>query len=54
MKNVERLAGLVGLLMLVAFLAPYVVKLPQLDITLILVGGLALAAYDFSRSDPGS
>lgn len=54
MKKVERLAGLVGLLMLVAFFAPYVIKLPQLDITLILLGGLGLAAYDFIKSEPGS
>jgi len=50
MKRVERLAGLVGLLLLVAFFAPYVFKLPQLDITLILLGGLGLAAYDFWSS----
>jgi hypothetical protein len=51
MKKVERLAGLVGLLLLVAFFAPYVFKLPQLDITLILLGGLGLAAYDFWSSN---
>jgi hypothetical protein len=50
MKKVERLAGLVGLVLLVAFFAPYVFKLPQLDITLILLGGLGLAAYDFWSS----
>ena len=42
-----RITGLIGLLLLVAFFAPYVVKLPQLDITLILLGGLALAVYDY-------
>jgi hypothetical protein len=47
MKKVERLAGFVGLLLLVGFFAPYVFKLPQLDISLILLGGLALATYDF-------
>jgi hypothetical protein len=51
MKKTERLAGLVGLLLLVAFFAPYVSKLPQLDITLILLGGLVLATYDFWKSD---
>jgi hypothetical protein len=50
MKGFERLAGFVGLLLLVAFFAPYVIKLPQLDITLILLGGLALAGYDFFTS----
>ena len=50
MKKTERLFGLVGLLLLVAFFAPYVVKLPQVDITLILLGGLVLAGYDFFSS----
>jgi hypothetical protein len=50
MKGFERLAGFVGLLLLAAFFAPYVIKLPQLDITLILLGGLALAGYDFFTS----
>jgi hypothetical protein len=50
MKKFERLAGFVGLALLVAFFAPYVVKLPQVDITLILLGGLALAGYDFWTS----
>lgn len=47
MKRIERLAGLVGLLLLLAFFAPYVFKLTQLDITLILLGGVALATLDF-------
>ena len=50
MKGFERLAGFVGLLLLVAFYAPYVHKLPQVDISLILLGGLALAGYDFLTS----
>jgi hypothetical protein len=50
MKGIERLAGLVGLILMLAFFAPYVVKLPQVDITLILLGGMALAAYDFWKS----
>ncbi len=50
MNKVERLAALVGLVLLVAFFAPYVFKLPQLDITLILLGGIALATYDFWTS----
>lgn len=50
MKRIERLAGLVGLLLMVAFFAPFVFKLTQLDITLILLGGLVLAGYDFYSS----
>lgn len=50
MKIIETIAALVGLLLLVAFFAPYVHKLPQLDIGLILMGGIALAAYDFFAS----
>lgn len=47
MKRVERLAALIGLLLLVAFFAPYVIKLSQIDILLILSGGIVLAAFDF-------
>jgi hypothetical protein len=50
MKSLERYTGLIGLLLLAAFLAPYIWKLPQLDITLILLGGLSLAAYDYFSS----
>lgn len=50
MNRIERLAGLLGLLLLMAFFAPYVFKLPQADITLILLGGLVLAGYDFYSS----
>lgn len=50
MKKIEILAGFVGLSLLVAFYVPYVHKLPQLDISLILLGGLALAGYDFFTS----
>ena len=53
MKSFRRVTGLIGLILLTAFFAPYVVKLPQLDITLILLGGLVLAAYDFFTSDSG-
>ncbi|MEZ7848331.1 MAG: hypothetical protein QMB17_08065 [Polaromonas sp.] len=50
MKYLERFTGLIGLVLLAAFLIPYIVKLPQLDITIILMGGLGLAAYDFFSS----
>ena len=50
-KTVEtkktKLGGLVGLILLLAFFTPYVMKLPQIDITLILLGGIALAIWDF-------
>jgi hypothetical protein len=50
-KTVEtkktKLGGLVGLILLLAFFTPYVMKLPQLDITIILLGGMALAIFDF-------
>jgi hypothetical protein len=47
MSRMERFAGLVGLLLLVAFFAPFVHKLTQLDITVILLGGVVLATLDF-------
>ena len=50
MKNVERTTGLIGLILLAAFFAPYILKLPQLDITLIMLMGVALAAYDYFTS----
>jgi hypothetical protein len=34
-------------------LLPYIFKLPQLDITLILMGGLSLAVFDFFSSNKG-
>jgi len=42
-----KLGGFIGLALLLAFFTPYVVKLPQIDITLILIGGMALAIVDF-------
>ncbi len=50
MKKLQRYTGLVGLILMAAFLVPYIMKLPQLDITVILLGGLALAAYDYFSS----
>lgn len=47
MKSLERYTGLIGLALMAAFLVPYILKLPQLDISLILLGGLGLAAYDY-------
>ncbi len=50
MKSLERFTGLLGLVLFAAFLLPYIFKLPQLDITLILVGGLGLAVFDYFSS----
>jgi hypothetical protein len=47
MKKVERMAGFLAMVLLLLFFAPYIYKLSQLDITLILLGGSALAAADF-------
>ena len=50
-KTVEtkktKLGGLIGLILLLAFFTPYVMKLPQLDITIIILCGMALAIFDF-------
>jgi hypothetical protein len=45
------LGGLIALVLLAAFFLPYIFKLPQLDITLILLGGLALSIYDIVSGD---
>ena len=45
--KVERLAGFIGLLLLIAFFVPYVVKVQQVDILIILLGGIVLAVVDF-------
>ena len=50
MKSLQRVTGLIGLILMAAFLLPYILKLPQLDITLILMGGLGLAAVDYFSS----
>ena len=53
MKSLQRFTGLIGLILMAAFLLPYIFKLPQLDITLILMGGLSLAVFDFFSSNKG-
>jgi hypothetical protein len=50
MKPLQRATGLIGLILMAAFLVPYILKLPQLDITVILLGGLGLAVYDYLSS----
>ena len=51
MKSLHRVTGFIGLILMAAFLLPYIFKLPQLDITLILMGGLSLAVFDFFSSN---
>jgi hypothetical protein len=51
MKSFQRVTGFIGLILLAAFLMPYILKIPQLDITLILMGGLALAVFDYFSSN---
>ena len=53
MKSLQRVTGLIGLILMAAFLLPYIFKLPQLDITLILMGGLGLAVFDYFSSAKG-
>jgi hypothetical protein len=48
-----KLGGFIGLVLLLAFFIPYVVKLPQIDITLILIGGMILAVFDFLTAHRG-
>lgn len=54
MKSLERYTGLIGLILMAAFLLPYIWKLPQLDITLILVGGLCMAIFDYFTANEDS
>lgn len=48
--KLSKATDLVALLMLLAFLAPYIYKLKQIDIMLVLIGGALLAIYDFISS----
>lgn len=50
----QRVGEGIALILLLAFFAPYVYKIPQLDITLILLGGVALAIFDFMTEDEPS
>ena len=51
MKSLRRVTGLIGLILMAAFLVPYILKLPQLDITLILLGGVSLVVFDYFSSN---
>lgn len=50
MKSIERIAGFAALILLLMFFGPYIHKLKEIDITLILLGGAALVAFDFWTS----
>lgn len=41
-----KIFNLVALALLVLFFVPYVLKLQQLDLTLLLLGGIAMPIYD--------
>ncbi len=45
--NIKLLTGLLGLLMLAAFLLPPVLKLKAVSLSLVALVGLGMAAYEF-------
>ncbi|MHB1359641.1 MAG: hypothetical protein ACYCWC_08690 [Rhodocyclaceae bacterium] len=45
--NIKLITGLVGLVGLLAFLAPPLLKLKSLPLTLVVLVGVAMAAYEF-------
>lgn len=45
--NFKVFAGLIGLIMLIAFLAPPVIKLQKLALAVVVLIGVAMAAYEF-------
>lgn len=50
MLNFKSIAGLLGLLMLLAFLLPPVIKLKKLALACVVLIGVAMAAYEFYES----
>lgn len=51
--SIKRVTDFLALILLLAFLAPYIYKLSQIDITVVLVLGVALAIYDFFSAKDG-
>lgn len=47
MLNFKALAGLLGLLMLLAFLLPPVIKLKKIALICVALIGIAMAVYEF-------
>jgi uncharacterized membrane protein len=45
--NFKTIAGLVGLLMLLAFLLPPAIKLKKIALAIVILIGIAMAAYEF-------
>lgn len=45
--NFKTLAGLVGLLMLLVFLIPPVIKLKKIALAIVILIGIAMAVYEF-------
>ena len=43
----KTIAGLIGLVLLVAFLAPPVIKLQKLALAVVVLIGVVMAAYEF-------
>lgn len=43
----KTVAGLLGLLMLIAFLAPPVIKLKKISLIVVALIGIGMAAYEF-------
>lgn len=43
----KRIYNLIALLLLALFFAPYIIKLQQWDLLLLLIGGLVLPAVEF-------
>jgi len=50
MSFFKTLVGLCGLVLLIAFMAPPVIKLKALSLGLIVLIGLAMAGYEFYES----
>ena len=47
----KRLIKLFALFLLALFFVPYIVKIKQWDLVILLIFGLALSAYDFLTAD---
>lgn len=45
----NRLIQFIALLLLVLFFLPYIVKLQQTDLIIVLLAGIAMPVYDFFR-----
>ncbi|MBX3611598.1 MAG: hypothetical protein KF871_17015 [Hydrogenophaga sp.] len=48
--STSRLIQFVALCLLVLFFLPYVIKLQQVDLIIVLLAGIAMPVYDFIRN----